>query len=299
MMYIRFTLAPLLALVLTLVSTPAISCSTCLCGDPTLTTMGAEKPYTGRLRFSVDYLDRSEVSGISGIDRTQLDEQRTTLGISYWPAERWAVGIRIPFTSKQLTQSNLSQQSTDAIGDVDVDVRYYLWQDQPHRPRHLIGLQGGLRIPLADEETQAGVALDPDIQPGGGLWLASAGIWHGFFNFPWMVYSSAQLNIGLDEGYGEFDYGSSLKLSSTLQYAINYSVALKLGADLRWSGRNSYAGIREDNSGGFIAFVSPGIVLTLAPDLILNTGIQYPAIDNLNGEQEEKTLYRIGLTYDF
>ncbi len=299
MKYLDTSLALLLASIFTLLSGPAFSCATCLCGDPTLTTMGAEKPFTGRLRFSLDYLDRSETSGTTGVDRTDTDEQRTTLGVSYWPAENWAIGVRLPWTSKQSTQSNLAQQSTDAIGDVDVDLRYYLWQDQPHRPRHLVGLQGGLRLPLADEETNAGVSLDIDVQPGGGLWLANIGLWHGYFSFPWMVYSSSQLSIGLDEGYGQFEYGSSIKLSSTVQYAINYQLALRLGADLRWSGRDSYADVREENSGGFIAFLSPGIVLTIAPDLILHASVQLPTIDHLNGEQQENNIYRIGMTYDF
>jgi hypothetical protein len=261
--------------------------------------MGAEKPYSGRMRFSLDYLERREIAGTRGVDRTQLDEQRTTLGISYWPADRWAIGARIPFTRKQLALSNLSEQSSQALGDIDVDARYYLWQDQQHRPRHLTGLQGGLRIPLADEETESGQALDPDVQPGGGLWLANVGLWHGFFKFPWMVYSSGQINFGLNEGYGDFEYGSSLKLSSTIQYAVNYSVALRIGADLRLSGHNRYDGVREDNSGGTIGFVSPGVVVTLAPDFLLNLGIQYPVIDNLNGSQEEEEIYRIGIAYDF
>ncbi len=284
---------------LSLLTPAAFSCATCLCGDPTLSTMGAEKPFTGRLRFSLDYLDRSEVSGMSGVDRTELDEQRTTLGISYWPAEKWAIGVRLPWTSKQLTESNLAQQNTNAIGDMDLDLRYYLWQDEIHRPRHLIGILGGIRIPLAAEEKISGTPLDVDVQPGGGLWLASIGLWHGFFNFPWMVYSSTQINTALDEGYSQYDYGSSLKLSSTLQYAVNYQFALRLGTDLRWSGRNQYNNIEDKNSGGFIAFLSPGIVMTVSPDLILHTSVQIPVIDQLNGEQEEKNIYRIGLTYDF
>ena len=98
------------------------------------------------------------------------------------------------------------------------------------------------------------------------------------------------MNLGLDEGYAEFDYGSSIKISSTVQYAVNYQFALRLGADLRWSGRDSYADVREENSGGFIAYLAPGIVVTIAPDLILHGTVQIPAIDQLNGEQQEKNI---------
>ncbi|MFP2933934.1 hypothetical protein ACLESO_54180, partial [Pyxidicoccus sp. 3LG] len=43
----------LLATVLVLAPGPrAWACATCACGDPTLTSMGAEQPFSGRLRLS-------------------------------------------------------------------------------------------------------------------------------------------------------------------------------------------------------------------------------------------------------
>ncbi len=38
----------------------ASACATCLCGDPTLSAYDAEKPFAGRMRFSLSHLARSE-----------------------------------------------------------------------------------------------------------------------------------------------------------------------------------------------------------------------------------------------
>jgi hypothetical protein len=277
----------------------ALACSPCLCGDPTLTTMGAEKPFAGRQRISLEVLDREERIGVAGVNKRVISEMRTTLGYSYWLDEKLALGVRVPLVDKQLSDANLAQQEASALGDIDIDARLYLWQDRPGVPRHIAGVQLGLRLTTANQEKSSGVVLDNDVQPGDGLTLASIGVWHGYFRFPWMVYSSSQVNFGLDQGYDDFDYGGSLKLSSTLQYALNYKFALQIGVDMRWSEQDSYNEVSDPDSGGFIAFLAPGAVVTLAQDLILNVKIQSPWIEDLDGDHEEDTALQLGVTYDF
>ena len=60
----------------------AMACSTCMVGDPTLTLMGAEKPYEDRLRFSLNYLSRSEELGRDGFNKKIIEEQRVTADIA-------------------------------------------------------------------------------------------------------------------------------------------------------------------------------------------------------------------------
>lgn len=286
-------------LLLSTYSEMATACSTCLCGDPTLTTMGAEKPFAGRQRISLGYLDREERVGIAGVNQRVIRDSRMTLGYSYWLNQKLALGLRVPFVDKQLTDASLAREQVSALGDIDIDARLYLWQDRPAIPRHIAGLQFGVRLPTASQEKSSGVTLDNDVQPGDGLTLGSVGVWHGYFRFPWMVYSSGQFNFGLDKGYEDFDYGGSLKLSSTLQYALNYKFALQIGVDMRWSEQDRYQQVGDPDSGGFIAFLSPGAVVTLAPDLILNVKVQSPWIEDLDGDHEEDEVLHLGVTYDF
>ncbi len=70
---IRFAIS---LIILVSASGSAIACSTCMVGDPTLSLMGLEKPFTNRLRISVDYLSRSEKLGLDGFNQKTIDEQR-------------------------------------------------------------------------------------------------------------------------------------------------------------------------------------------------------------------------------
>ncbi|MDX1812153.1 MAG: hypothetical protein R3240_09410, partial [Gammaproteobacteria bacterium] len=195
---------PILALLFIPVQN-VVACSTCLSGDPTLTTMGAEKAYTGRKRISLGTLYRTEHAGVAGVNQRTLTEQRTTLGISYWPGEKLAIGVRIPWVSKTLEDQSLASQNTSALGDIDLDMRYYLWQDK-HRAKHLLGLQAGMRLPTAEQVSSNNIALDSDVQPGNGFNMPNIGLWYGYFNFPWMTYFSSNYSFALDKGYEAFEY---------------------------------------------------------------------------------------------
>lgn len=276
----------------------AEACSTCLCGDPTLTTMGLEKPFAGRMRLSLTALDRRESVGIEGVNQRKLYERRTTLGLSYWPGARLALGLRVPWVDKRMEEASLAEQQAAGLGDIDLDLRYYLWQDRAFTPRHLIGLQAGVRAPTAEQVESDGMPLDIDVQPGSGLWLLGAGAWYGYFDFPWMGYISAVYSSGLGHGYDDFEYGDSFKATLNLQYGITYAFAAQIGLDTRWSRRDSYGGESDEDSGGFLALATPGIIYTLAPDLLFNGSVQLPVIDRLNGDHDEGLVYRLGLTYD-
>ncbi|MFP5306414.1 MAG: transporter, partial [Gammaproteobacteria bacterium] len=63
-MQVRLPLPALAAGILGLsAAAPAQACSTCKCGDYSITLLGVEKPYAGRLRGSFDTLVRSETQG--------------------------------------------------------------------------------------------------------------------------------------------------------------------------------------------------------------------------------------------
>lgn len=276
----------------------AHACSTCLCGDPTLTTLGLEKPYEGRARVSLSSLYRVEEIGRKGFNEREITEQRYTLGLSYWPSKTLAVGARLPWTEKTLETANLSEEESSAMGDLELDVRWYGYKNKPNRPSHIAGLQFGLRMPTAEEQKQNREALDFDVQPGAGLWIPNLGAWYGYFSFPWFVNVSMVANIGVGEGHSDYQFGNALNTTFMAQYALNPTVAFQLGFDTRWSGRDEFAGETDKDSGGFIGYISPGIVLSVAEDMQINLNAQLVAIDQLNGDHAEDRLFHVGISYD-
>ena len=51
----------------------AWACSTCGCGDLTLTVMGSEKPYAGRLRAALELRHRTDAVGRPGFNEQRLE----------------------------------------------------------------------------------------------------------------------------------------------------------------------------------------------------------------------------------
>lgn len=271
------------------------ACSSCLSGDPTLTLMGTEKGYKGRFRMGLDILTRSEEVGIQGFNLKELEETRFTLGLAYSFSERITLSARIPYLSKKLTLPNLSEQKADGLGDIEINTKFFFYNEKDHRHKHLYGFSLGARLPTASEQEN----LDIDVQLGTGSFIPTIGAWYGYYNYPWFFYTSANFHITANEGFQDFKAGNALVNTFQVQYAFNPKFALSLALDTRYSVKDKYANVKDDDSGGLIGFLTPGLVFNIKEDLIFNAVIQIPVIDNLNGEHEEKAVYQLGIVYDF
>lgn len=281
-----FTLAP-----------TALGCATCTAGDPTLNTMGMERSFAGRLRFSLDYLQRAEDIGIVNLNQTQLTEKRATFSLAYALNPQINLALRVPVVDKHLKYVNLAEQDNQTMGDVEIAGKFTL--SSPDALTHQWGLIAGLRMPTATEQADnQGKKLDIDVQAGTGAWTPNAGLWYGFYAFPYFLYISGVYHHA-SEGFNEFQAGDLLNTTITGQYAINKRVAIQLAADSRWSAENQFAQQSDKNSGGFISFISPKLLIMPWMDVVIHLGVQIPVIDQLNGEQKEAITWQLGITYDF
>ena len=91
----RGVLSALLALLALAASRLASACAACGCGDPTLSAVGAEKPYAGRLRLSLNTRYRSDTVGTEGVNKLSLQETRADLQAAWSPTARWTLLITI------------------------------------------------------------------------------------------------------------------------------------------------------------------------------------------------------------
>lgn len=267
-------------------------------GDPTLTLMGTEKPYAGRLRLSLDYFSRDEEIGVDGFNKRTIDDQRIRLNLAYAPTRRIMLGLEIPYVKRTLENFDLSTQESNALGDVRLRAKFFL-QEKDHFQKHMYGLLAGIRFPTAEEQTSNGVPLDFDAQPGVGSTIYNAGLWYSYFNFPWMAYLTGTYHYMPNEGFEEFRAGDALATTLGLQYASDYKVAYQLAFQSRYSERDTFSGIEDPDSGGFIGYIAPGLIFSLKTDLLFFANVRVPVIENLYGNHEEGTIFNVGVTYDF
>jgi hypothetical protein len=286
------------ACLLATVPPQTLACSTCMVGDPTQSLMGAEKPFENRLRVSVDFMDRSEELGVAGVNKKVIDERRITTNIAWAPSRRWMLGLSIPYVNRHLESFNLSDQEITSLGDVSLSIKSFM-QEKESFQTHMYGLMGGIKFGTAREQSDVnGVVYDFDVQTGQGADVINAGGWYAHFRYPWMFYTSATYHVA-GKGYQQFQAGDAMVFNANAQWAQSPKLSWYVGAEGRYSERDRFAGVEDADSGGTIVFVTPGLIYTLRDDLLLNAVIKLPAIDKLNGEHEETTIFSIGLTYDF
>jgi len=284
--------------ILLIASGKTFACSTCMVGDPTLSLMGAEKPFAGRIRTSLDWLTRSEEIGRKNFNRKTIDEHRLTFNLAYAPNSRWMFGVSLPYVERELENFNLADQSVSAFGDVSFSVKTF-WQAQEIPQRHMYGMLGGIKIGSASEEKDdRDIALDFDVQAGQGAEVINLGFWYANFNYPYLIYSSASYHVA-NEGFQKFEAGDALTYNSTLQYAASQKLAWQLGVEGRSSETDYFDSVKDLDSGGNLLYLTLGFVYTLKNDLLLNAVIKHPAIDDLDGDHEETAIFSVGITYDF
>ena len=295
----KYKISPIL--VGSLLSPVAIACSTCMVGDPTQSLMGAEKPFEDRLRLSLNYLSRSETLGSEQNvinNKKDIDEQRVSLNFAYAPSKRFMLGLNVPYVNRELESFDLSSEEVTTLGDITLTVKNFL-QEKSFLQKHMYGFLAGVKLPTASEQLDAnGDPLDFDVQAGQGATVVNAGFWYSHFNYPYLFYTSASYHVG-SEGYQDFQAGNALVYNATAQYASNESLSLYLSMEGRGSEKDTFADIEDEDSGGNIVFLAPGIIYTIKQDLLLNAVYKHPVIEQLNGDHEEGPIFSIGVTYDF
>jgi hypothetical protein len=290
--------AALAAACASLFATPAVlACSTCKCGDYTLTLLGSEKSFADRFRFGTDFIVRSESAG-AGIEKQDTDEWRVLLGAAYSFSEDLSVAVQVPWVHKEIETPTLAKQEADGIGDIDVVGRYTQYRTGGGTGRHLAGVRLGVRLPTADEVKAHGEKLDIDVQPDAGATAPNAGAWYSYFRFPWFASVSATY-FAFSEAHQDFEPGNVVTASAIGQYALSQRFALQLGLDARDSKRNAFSGVDDPDSGGFLAMGFVGLGARAFEDLVLNVGVQFPVVDDQHGAQDEDPSIRAGFAYDF
>jgi hypothetical protein len=278
---------------------PALACASCGCGDPTLTSMGTEKPFEGRLRASLDARHRTDTLGEEGRDQIKLSEQRLDLSLSWAPLASTFVQVNVPFLRREIEFYSLARETSLGLGDSEVRIKHFIYQDRSAQPRHLLAVIAGLRVPTAlRQEATNGKALPIEIQPGSGSFDPILGLSYGWFALPWSLFVSA--NFGLPTGRpSDYRASASLRTSVAFQAQATPWLAFRANVDTRSDFKAVALGARERDSGGFIAFAGPEVILMPLMDLSFFGAFRYPLLSALRGFHREGFVINAGAAYDF
>lgn len=277
----------------------AEACGVCGSGDPTLTVMGAERAFDGRFRIAGDLRLGSSRVG-AGAGEIEVREQRLEVSAAYAPTATTFLSVAFPVLRRAAEGGGAhgAHKTVFTPGDVEIRAKQFVWSARKGPFVHQAAIQGGLKLPTAPVQTDAaGTPLPSVLQPGMGAITPFAGLFYGLVRGPWSLYSSATVYLPYAVREGPHASGS-FRTSLSGQRQIGRAFAARLGLDTRLDS-NASAGEKVDpNSGGFIGYVSPELVLSPVNDLLFVVGAHFPAVQALRGHHREGALLSFGVTYD-
>lgn len=285
----------------------AFACSVCGCslssdwaaqGYPSLVGLEAT------VRF--EYFDQTQLrSGTGVVDRAALSlpnddeiQQRTLnrntwLDLNYVVNSSWAITASIPshdrfHTTMAEGDTDLSTSRASGLGDVRVLVRH-----QKRRATQNLSLQFGLKLPTGRFEQnfadgpQAGERLDRGLQLGTGTTDLLAGVsWFARPRTTLGCFAQVLLDQPLAARAG-FLPSASATLSGGVRWLNTSAFMPQLQLNLKAESREHGANADTANSGGTLAYLSPGVTAEITPRASGFVFVQLPVYQRVNGLQLE------------
>jgi Putative MetA-pathway of phenol degradation len=231
-----------------------------------------------------------------------------TLGVSYRPNSSWNFNLLVPYVSRNHTTYGQQQQpytpaetapdqisgaNVDSLGDVRLIASY-----QGLLPTHNLGLQLGVKLPTGSYGTTAtffdgpnkGAPLDASLQAGTGSTDLIAGAYffqpvsQDFDAFATVQFQAA-IEHRLDHPGEDYRPGNAATMSFGLRYEANPAWVPQLQVNVSRKSADQGALADRPDTAGTVAYLSPGVTVSLRQSLQGYAVLQVPVYSNLDGYQ--------------
>ena len=287
------------------VSSPAMACSICRCGDPTFNALGHEGVAQSGLRLALDW-DQVEKTQGPAEERDSIRERRTTLLVAYGLSERAGVFARLPYSERDLTETE-DGASEHTHGSGLADPEFYgqlrLWASHFEGDvgvRAQLFAVAGVKTNWGENDlSRDGERLDEHVQPGTGSTDWFAGLFGSYQLNPSsaLFYSGQYRHTGRnDSGY---QYGRISLLNVAYEHKLGGRWDAVLEANYRYAGHDETdgSGAIDPDTGGTMFYVTPRVLFDVGNGWVLRVSGQIPLSQSgLYGEQHEDPVLNLGLT---
>ena len=314
--------AALIGLLVTCAPVSAWACAACGCSLSSDAANGYSVAPGWRVNFQYDYINQNQLrNGAGTASPTQVVNKPTTgklenqtlnqyltLGVNYNPNANWGINLQIPYIIRShstygnppqpfgpadVNSSNLSSSNSSSVGDVKIIGSY-----QGFLPMHNLGVQLGLKLPTGrygndvvfSSGPNAGSPLDTSLQPGtGSTDLIVGAYYYQALNQDWDAFVNGSFQAAvrekLDQPGNNYRPGNLASLSLGVRYEANPQWVPQLQLNL--SHKSSDQGARADtlDTAGTVAYLSPGITVSVVNGLQIYGFVQIPVYSRLDGYQ--------------
>ncbi|HEY3570375.1 MAG TPA: hypothetical protein VGP73_20760 [Thermoanaerobaculia bacterium] len=300
---------------------PARACSICRCGDPTFNALGTDVYKDGAFRVSLDWERFDKEQGLFGEEETpaakhgkaeslpgreSVIENRFTTALSYTFGERAIAVARLPWSTRSTSETGIGTTGTSQdLADPEIYGLVRLWSSQftgGLGRRAWISALGGVKTAWGKNDlAQGGERLDEHLQPGTG-----STDWFGGLSSVYLLDSHSSLFGSVQvrrTGTNDFDYRYGDSTLANLGYERKlgriWDAAVELNFRNAKEDRIDATGTLDPNTGGRLLYVTPRVIVDLGKGVVGRLAIQVPVYKDLNGDQRERTVANVGLTYLF
>ena len=264
-----------------------------------------------------EYFEQSDLrSGTSSVDRATLTfpndneiqqktvNRNTWLDLNYVVDSAWAVSVSIPYHDRFHTtiaagDTDISTSHATGLGDVRLLARY-----QKFAAAQSYGVQFGLKLPTGSfnqnfaDGPQAGELLDRGLQLGTGttdLILGASWFARPAENLGTFVQATLDQPLAARDG---FIPSTSLTLIGGARWLNSSRFTPQLQLNIKAEDREHGVNADTPNSGGTIAYLSPGVTAKLATHTSAFVFVQLPVYQHVNGLQlEPRWLLSVGVRW--
>ena len=238
-----------------------------------------------------------------------------SVAVSYGVTDDFTVGIRLPFIYrndiKEPEHGHGAEHDDDddddelaeivqlgdveGIGDLSVFGEYRFYKNEGTNIAAIFGFKAPTG--KTNRNSDQGERLELELQPGSGSWDGMVGAAFTQEMGVFSLYSSV-LYTFVTEGKQHTDLGDIFTYNTALSYRVlgqqgqSYlppKFALDLIAEVNgeWRDKEKTRGHRDDNSGGNLVYISPGVRLSMPYNSSLGFSFGVPVVKDTNGDQVE------------
>lgn len=294
---IRFVSAFLVAIVmLALVKRDALACAVCGAADKTLPVRGEEIAFAGRMRATVDV--RVAAFAERG-GPLRILEGRVVPGAAIAVGDDLLLAADVPLLRRRLSGSTVAGRVVEddrlSLGDVEVRASYVALRT----PTRRLSFHGGSKAPTAPLERDAGGRWVPtDLQPGCGAIVPVVGATYTMTGSMFAFWTNASFLMPMSVRSGPHP-GDSLRAAMTFQVQPLRVFAARAGVHGRLDSAGDIDGQVDRSSGGASVFVTPELVVSPIPDLLVSAGAALPLVQETRGHRVTAPILLAGVGYDF
>ena len=236
-----------------------------------------------------------------GADKTSADRAlsaRVVPLVGVWGlTNRVALFAIVPLIDREVeltTALGRVRRSVSGLGDTTLLVRYTAYQrDKPGRTLRIAPFLGVEAPTGKDNESDSLGPLPPSFQLGSGSWDAQLGAILTRQALAWQTDVSLSLKINREAN--DFELGDEVRLDASYQRRLHprdlgagvpayvYGV---LESNLVWRDRSRLAGVEDENTGGMIWYLAPGLQY-VRKRFVIEGAVQIPVLEDLDGSALE------------